>query len=203
MGGLGNISLLEADFQILLVKSLDLWETRGSRTRRECFGEDEKWKVRKSCSFQNQLQSYVSISDSMSNYNWGYVCSSPFLWKRNIWNYSVLKYHATNKIGFCAHLNSYIKWPQDWKKSLFIPIPKKGNPKEYSNYCTIALISHASKVMLNILQARLQQYMNWELPDVQAGFRKGRGTRNQIANIHWIIKKAREFQKNIYFCFID
>ena len=88
-------------------------------------------------------------------------------------------------------------------KPVFIPVPKKGNVKECSNYCTIALISHASKVMLKILQARLQQYVNHELPDVQAGFRKGRGTRDQIANIHWIIKKAREFQKNIYFCFID
>ena len=94
------------------------------------------------------------------------------------------------------------QWPQDWKRSVFIAIPKKGNAKECSNYCTIALISHASKVMLKILQARLQEYVNWELPDVQAGFRKGRGTRDQIANIHWIIKKAREFQKNIYFCFI-
>uniref|UniRef100_A0A4W2CQL0 Reverse transcriptase domain-containing protein n=1 Tax=Bos indicus x Bos taurus TaxID=30522 RepID=A0A4W2CQL0_BOBOX len=95
------------------------------------------------------------------------------------------------------------QWPQDWKRSVFIPIPKKGNAKECSNYHTIALISHASKVMLKILQARLQQYMNRELPDVQADFRKGRGTRDQIANIHWIIEKAREFQKNIYFCFID
>ena len=84
-----------------------------------------------------------------------------------------------------------------------MPISKKGNAKEWSNYRTIALISHARKVMLKILQARLQQYMNRELPDVQAGFRKGRGTRDQIANIHWIIEKAREFQKNIYFCFID
>ena len=84
------------------------------------------------------------------------------------------------------------------KFSVFIPLPKKGNSKECSNYHTIALISHASKVMLKILQARLQQYVNWELPDVQAHFRKGRGTRDQIANIHWIIKKAREFQKNIY-----
>ena len=89
------------------------------------------------------------------------------------------------------------------EKSVFIPIPKKGNTTECSNYCTIAIISHASKVMLKILQARLQQYVNRELPDVQAGFRKGRRTRNQIANIRWIIKKAREFQKNIYFCFID
>ena len=87
------------------------------------------------------------------------------------------------------------QWPQDWTRSVFIPISKKGNGKECSNYCTIALISHTSKVMLKILQARLQQYVNHELPDVQAGFRKGRGTRDQIANIHWIIKKAREFQK--------
>ena len=89
------------------------------------------------------------------------------------------------------------------EKSVFIPIPKKGNAKECSNYCTIALISHPSKVMLKILQARLQQYVNRELPGVQAGFRKGRGTRDQIANICQIVEKAREFQKNIYFCFID
>ena len=94
-------------------------------------------------------------------------------------------------------------WPQDWKRSVFLPIPKKGNAKECSNYRTIALISHASKVVLKILQGRLQQYMNHELPDVQGGFRKGRGTRDQIANIRWIMEKAREFQKNIYFCFID
>ena len=86
-------------------------------------------------------------------------------------------------------------WPQDWKRSVFIPIPKKGNAKECSNYCTIAIISHASKIMLKILQARIQQYVNRELSDVQSGFRKGRGTRDQIANIHWIIEKAREFQK--------
>ena len=95
------------------------------------------------------------------------------------------------------------QWPQDWKTSIFIPIPKKGNAKECSNYLTIALISHASKVMLKILQARLQPYVSHELPDVQAGFSKGRGTRDQLANIRWIIKKAREFQKNIYFCFTD
>ena len=95
------------------------------------------------------------------------------------------------------------QWPQDWKKTVFIPIPKKGNAKKCSNYCTIALISHARKEMLKILQARLQQYMNCELLDVQAGFRRGRGTRDQIANFCWIIKKAREFQKNIYFCFLD
>ena len=95
------------------------------------------------------------------------------------------------------------QWLQDWKRSVFFPIPKKGNAKECSNYRTIALISHASNVILKILQARLQQYMSHELLDVHAGFRKGRGTRDQIANICWIIKKAREFQKNIYFYFTD
>ena len=99
-------------------------------------------------------------------------------------------------IILCQYLFS-----QDWKRSVFIPIPKKGNAKECSNYPTIALISR--KVILKILQARLQQFLNWELPDIQTGFRKGRGTRNQIANICWIIEKTREFQKNIYFCFID
>ena len=89
------------------------------------------------------------------------------------------------------------------ERSAFIPIPKKGNAKECPNYCTIALISHTSKVMLKILQARLQWYMNRELPDIQAGFSKGRETSDQLANIHWIIKKAREFEKNISFCFID
>ena len=94
-------------------------------------------------------------------------------------------------------------WPQDWKSSVFIPIPKKGNAKQCSDYYTIALISHASKVMLKILQARLQHYVNHELPDVQARFRKGRGTRDEIAKIFWIIEKVRVFQKNIYFCIID
>ena len=94
------------------------------------------------------------------------------------------------------------KWPQDWKRSVFIPIPKKNNAKPCSNYHAILRISHDSKVMLKILQARLQQYMSWELPGVQAGFRKGRGTRDQIVNICWIMEKAREFQKNIYFWFI-
>ena len=94
-------------------------------------------------------------------------------------------------------------WPQDWKRLVFIPIPKKSNAKESSNYHTIALISHTSKVILKILQARLQQYLNQELSDVQAGFRKGSKTKDQIANIHWITEKARDFQKNIYFCFID
>ena len=94
-------------------------------------------------------------------------------------------------------------WPQDQKRSVFIPIPKKGNDKDHSKYCTFALISHTNKLMFKILQDRLQQYVNQELPDVQVGFRKGRGTRDQIANIPWIMEKARKFQKSIYFCFID
>ena len=104
--------------------------------------------------------------------------------------------------SICQQIWKPQQWPQDWKRSVFIPIPKKGNAKEYSNYCTIALISHASKVILKILQARLQQYVNCELPDVQAGFRKGRGTRDQIANIHCIIKKAREFQNTSTFALL-
>ena len=103
----------------------------------------------------------------------------------------------------CQYIWKTHQWPQDWKRSVFIPILKKGNAKEYSNYHIVSLILHASKVMLKILQARLQQYVNRELPDVQDAFRKGRGTRDQIANIHWIMEKAREFQKNIYLCFID
>ena len=105
--------------------------------------------------------------------------------------------------SICQQIWKTQQWPQDWKRSVFILIPKKGNAKECSNYCTIALISQASKVILKIFQARLQQYMNHELQNVQAGFRKDRGTRDQIANIRWIIEKVREFQKSIYFCFID
>ena len=105
--------------------------------------------------------------------------------------------------SICQQIWKTQQWPQDWKRSDFIPIPKKGNAEECSNYCTIALISLASKVMLNILRARRQQGLKWELPGAQAGFRKGRGTRDRITNIRWIIKKAREFQKNIYSFFID
>ena len=103
----------------------------------------------------------------------------------------------------CQQIWKTQQWSQDWKTSVFILIPKKGNAKECSNYCTIALISHTSKVMLKILQARHQQYVNCELPDAQAGFRKGRGTRDQTANICWITENEREFQKNIYLCFTD
>ena len=105
--------------------------------------------------------------------------------------------------SICQQIWKTQQWPQDWKRSVFIPIPKKDNAKECSNYRTVALISCASKEALKILQARLQQNVNCELPDVQAVFRKGKGMRQQIANILWIIKKARELQKNIYFCFID
>ena len=118
--------------------------------------------------------------------------------------FQILKDDAVKVLhSICQQIWKTQQLPQDWKRSVFILIPKKGNAKECSSHCIIALISHASKVMLKILQARLQQYMNRELPDFQAGFRKGRGTRDQIANICWIIKKGREFQTNIYFCFID
>ena len=116
--------------------------------------------------------------------------------------FQILKDDAVKVLhSICQQIWKTQQWPQDWKRSVFIPIPKKGNAKECSNYSTIALISHTSKVMLKILQARPQYYMNYEILDVQAGFRKCRGTRDQIANILWIMEKAREFQKNI--CFID
>ena len=105
--------------------------------------------------------------------------------------------------SICQQIWKTQQWPQDWKRSFFIPIQKKGNAKECSNYLTIVLISHTCKVMLKILQARIQQYVNQELSDVQAGFRKSRETRDQTASICWIIEKAGEFQKSIYFCFID
>ena len=115
--------------------------------------------------------------------------------------YDYLEGDAAVKVlhSVCQQIWKTQQWPQDRKSLVFITILKKGNAKECSNYCTVAVISHTSKVMLKILQARLQQYMNCELPDLQAGFRKGRGTRDQIANICWIMEKAREFQKNIYF----
>ena len=122
----------------------------------------------------------------------------------SIEQFQILKEDAIKVLhSICQQIWKTQQWPQDWKRSLFIPIPKKGNAKEWSKYRTITIISHTSKVMLKILQTRLQQYAYCELPDVQAGFQKGRGTRDKIANIHWIIEKAREFQKNIYFCFID
>ena len=118
--------------------------------------------------------------------------------------FQILKDDAVKVLhSICQQIWKTRQWPWNWKRSVFIPIPEKGNAKECSNYCTIALISHTSKVMLKILQARLQWYVNCEFPDVQTGFRKGRGTRDQIPNIHWIIEKAKEFHKNIYLCFID
>jgi len=117
--------------------------------------------------------------------------------------FQILKDDAVKVLhSICQQIWKTQQWPQDWKRSVFIPIAKKGNAKECSNYHTVALISHASKVMLKILQVRLQQYMNSELVNVQAGFRKVRGTRDQIANIHWTTEKGTEFQKNIYICFI-
>ena len=122
------------------------------------------------------------------------------------WNSSYFKswkdYAVKVLHSMCQQIWKTQQWPQDWKRSIFIPIPKKGNAKECSNYHTVVLISHTSIVMLKILQSKLKQYMNCEIPDVQAGFRKGRGTRDQIANILWIMEKAREFQKNIYFCLL-
>ena len=110
--------------------------------------------------------------------------------------FQILKDDAVKVLhSICQQIWKTQQWPQDWKRSVFLPIPKKGNAKECSNYCIIGLISHVSKVMLKILQARLQQYMNHELPDVQAGFRKGRGTRDQIANIRWVIKKEESSRK--------
>ena len=118
--------------------------------------------------------------------------------------FQILKDDAVKVLhSICQQIWKTQQWPQDWKRSVFIPIPKKGNAKECSDYSTIALISQATKVMIKILQPRLQQYMNSELSDVQYGFRKVRGARDQTASIHWITEKARELRKNIYFCFID
>ena len=128
---------------------------------------------------------------------------SSWRWWNSIWTISNSKRCCESTVLIMPKIWKTQQWPQDWKRSVFIPIPKKGNDKEFSNYCTIAFISHTSRVMLKIFQTSLQQYMNCELPDVQAGFWKGRATRDQGANICWIIERAREFQKNIYFCFID
>ena len=112
--------------------------------------------------------------------------------------FQVLRDDAVKVVhSICQQIWKTQQWPQDWKRSVFIPIPKKGNANECSNYHTVTLISHASKLMLKILQTRLQQYVNCEFPDIQAGFRKGKGTRDQIADNRWIMEKAREFQKNI------
>ena len=114
--------------------------------------------------------------------------------------FQILKYGAVKVLhSICQQIWKTQQWPQDWKRAVFIQIPKKDNAKECSNYCTIALISHASKVMLKVLQERLQQYVNCEFPGIQAGFRKGRATRDQIANIYWFTEKAREFQKKYLF----
>ena len=113
--------------------------------------------------------------------------------------FQILKHDAVKVLhSICQHIWKTQQWPQDWKRSVFIPVPKKSNAKECSNYCTISLISHTSKIMLKILQARLQQYMNHELPDVQAGFRKSRGTRDQTAKIRWIIEEVRVPEKHLF-----
>ena len=118
--------------------------------------------------------------------------------------FQILKDDAVKMLhSICQQIWKIQQWPQDWKRSVFIPIPKKSNAKECSNYPTVALISHASKVMLKILQSKLQEHVNYELPNVQGEFRKGRGTWDQIAKLCWINEKGREFQKYIYFCFID
>ena len=135
--------------------------------------------------------------DWVTELNWTRLCVPVELFK-------ILKDDAAKVLhSICQQIWKTQQWPQDWRRSVFIPIPKKGSAKECSNYRTITLISQASNVLFKILQARLQKYMNHELLGVQAGFRKGGETRDQIANICWIIEKAREFQKNIYFCFID
>ena len=134
------------------------------------------------------------------------ICFSPFLFTFfNLVDCTLILKDDAMKVlhSICQQIWKIQQWPQDWKRSIFVSIPKKGNAQECSNYCTIALISYTSKVMLKILQARLQWYINRELPGIQGGFRKGRRTRDQIANIRWIFEKARDFQKNIYFCFID
>ena len=132
-----------------------------------------------------------------------FLGSKNYYSRHSIWYFIGLDDAVKVLHSICQQIWKTQQWPQDWKRSVFIPIQKKGNAKERSNYCITAVISQASKVMLKILQARLQQYVNHELPGVQAGFRKGRGTRDQITNICWIIEKARELQKNNYFCFID
>ena len=162
-GGLRNhISQIQTYPTIVCITQLPL----RAPSEAHCFTEDSI-----SCSILNCSNTNFHIFNPISCF---YPCQ-------------ILKDNAVKVLhSICQKIWKTEQWPQDWKRSVFIPIPKKGNAKECSNYCTIALISHASKVMLKILQARLQQYVNRELPDVQAGFRKGRGTRDHIANIHWI-----------------
>ena len=167
---------------------------------------------------------YKKRSNDLNNHNGVFTHLEPYILEGEVkWALgSITTNKATGGDGIPAELFQILKddavkllhsiglqtwntqqWPQNWKRSVFIPIPKKGSDKEYSSYQTIALTSYACRVMLKILRASLQQYLNQELPNVQTGFRKVRGARDQIANIHCIIKKAKEFQKNIYFCFID
>ena len=155
--------------------------------------------------FLGQIITRLIISVFFSSLSWKAKPHNQCKWWQ--WRGTVKRIYFFTFFHFphsiCQQIWKTQQWPQDWKMSVFILTPKKGNAKECSNYCTTELISHTSKVVFKILQARLQQYMNHELPDVQAGFRKGRGTRDQTANIPWIIEKARTFQKSIYFCFTD
>ena len=141
------------------------------------------------CSFFCYIKKFLSFTDPVKIFSCVSSSTLKNIWFFTLWSFICLQFIFIFYIC-CSNL-----MPQDWKKLVFIPVPKKGNAKEWSNDHTIAFISHTSKVMLKILQARLQQYVNRELPDVQARFRKGRGTRDQIANICWIREKAREFQK--------
>ena len=169
------------------------WDSPGKNTGVGCHFLLRCMKVK---SESEVVQSCPTLSDPMDY-------SPPGSSIHGIFQARILEWGAIAFSAICQQIWKTQQWPQDWKRSVFIPIPKKGNAEECSNYHTIALISHASKVMLKILQARLQQYVNCELLDVQAEFRKCRRTKNQIANIHWIMEKAREFQKIISFCFID
>ena len=173
-------------FLLLIVRTLRETQVQGEATQTTCLNE----KSVKEFSF-----AVYTLQNDQAQRELDY-CSPSLIFKSE--KMMLLKCYTQ-----CQQIWKTQQWPQDWERSVFIPIPKKGNAKECSNYRTIAFTSHTSKVKLKILQARLQQYVNRELPDVQAGFRKSRGTRDQIANIRWIMEKGSEFQKNIYFCFID
>ena len=158
----------------------------------------------------HDLGNHDGVVTHLESWVWGQVGLTKHYYKASrgdgipVELFQIVKDDAVKVLhSICQQIWKTHQWSQDWKSSVFIPTPKTGNFKECSNYHTIVAILHSTKVALKILQASLQQYVNHELPDVQAGFRKGRGTRDQIANICWIMEKAREFQKNIYFCFID
>ena len=158
----------------------------------------------------HDLGNHDGVVTHLESWVWGQVGLTKHYYKASrgdgipVELFKILKDDADKVMhSVCQQIRKTQQWPQDWKRSVFISIPKKGNAKECSDKCIIAFVSHASKVMLKILQARHQHHVNWELPDVQAGFGRGRGTRNQIDYTCRIIEKAREFQKKIYFCFSD